>query len=160
MTNLQQAEQFYEDKEYEQSLIYYKRAFKEKHNKSKRDAIYYNIGTCYIRLKDYVNALDFLKKAYQLKKESERNDVLFNIAYCFASLDKYKEAYHLFSEHYEKTQDLESYNALMIMEDKCPELKIYRKNKCLTFKALDLRKAKSKQNFESTMEGKKADENI
>lgn len=78
MNNFNEGNKFYNIKEYSKALIYYKKAIATGENLA---CSYYNCGVCFIKLKDFDNAIDMIKNALSIQKESK---YFFNLAYCHA----------------------------------------------------------------------------
>ena len=78
MNNFNEGNNFYNIKEYSKALTYYKRAIENGENEA---CSYYNCGVCFIKLKDFDNAIIMIKKALSIQKESK---YFFNLAYCYA----------------------------------------------------------------------------
>lgn len=86
MSYFQEGNKLYNSKNYENALELYQKAIKEKDNEA---SSLYNSGVCFIKLKDYNNAIDCLKKAIHIKKESK---YFFNLGYCHAASGNFKMA--------------------------------------------------------------------
>ena len=56
--------------------------------------IYYNIGVCLIKLREYNNAIDMLKKAVSITPESK---YIFNLGYCYAMQEITSKALYFFN---------------------------------------------------------------
>lgn len=78
MNNFNEGNNFYNIKEYSKALIYYKKAIATGENEA---CCYYNCGVCFIKLKDFDNAIIMIKSALAIQKESK---YFFNLAYCYA----------------------------------------------------------------------------
>lgn len=78
MNNFNEGNNFYNTKEYSKALSYYKKAIATGENEA---CSYYNCGVCFIKLKDYDNAILMIKSALSIQKESK---YFFNLAYCYA----------------------------------------------------------------------------
>lgn len=78
MNNFNEGNNLYNSKEYSKALTYYKKAIVSGENTA---CSYYNAGVCFIKLKDFDNAIDMIKNALSIHKESK---YFFNLAYCYA----------------------------------------------------------------------------
>ncbi|PRR81950.1 tetratricopeptide repeat protein [Clostridium vincentii] len=76
----------YNTKDYTQAIDCYKKAITAKDNEA---CSYYNSGVCFIKLKDYYNAIAMIKKALALHKDSK---YYFNLGYCYAMNETTKKA--------------------------------------------------------------------
>lgn len=71
----------YNNQDYTKAIDYYKKAVKKNENEA---CSYYNAGVCFIKLKDYSNAIIMLKKAINIQRDSK---YYFNLGYCYAMLE-------------------------------------------------------------------------
>lgn len=78
MEHFNNGNEFYNLKEYKKAIELYTEAIKNNQNCA---CSYYNCGVCYIKLKDYDNAIHMIKKAIEYQCESK---YFFNLAYCYA----------------------------------------------------------------------------
>lgn len=78
MNNFAEGNNFYNTKDYSNALAYYKKAIANGENEA---CSYYNCGVCFIKLKDFDNAIIMIKSALSIQKESK---YFFNLAYCYA----------------------------------------------------------------------------
>ena len=79
MDNFERGNKLYICEDYIAAIEEYKRC-QDGYNKI---ACLYNIGTCYIKLKQWEDAILYIKKAIQLKEKSE---YYFNLGYCYAMM--------------------------------------------------------------------------
>lgn len=93
MDYFSKANVFYNSKEYEKALCFYKKALDE--DDSNTASCYYNSSVCQIKLKKFHEAIDFLNKAITLKEESK---YYFNLAYCYALTGNNKDALYFFNK--------------------------------------------------------------
>lgn len=76
----------YNNQNYEKAIDYYKKSVKKNENEA---CSYYNAGVCFIKLKDYDNAILMLTKAISIQRDSK---YFFNIGYCYAMKDQCDKA--------------------------------------------------------------------
>lgn len=81
MSYFSEGNKSYNNKEYEKAIDCYKKSVSEKENEA---CSLYNLGVCFIKLKNYKSAIVMLQKAIELQKESK---YYFNLAYCYAMLN-------------------------------------------------------------------------
>ncbi len=81
MDYFNEGNKLYNDENYKKALDYYKKSISKK---EKEACSYYNAGVCYIKLKDFCNAIDMLKHAIKIQRESK---YFFNLGYCYAMLE-------------------------------------------------------------------------
>jgi tetratricopeptide (TPR) repeat protein len=86
MSDFIQGNNYYNKKDYKKAITSYKKAIE---NGESTTCSYYNLGVCYIKLKEYDLAIPFLRKAIELQKESK---YFFNLAYCYAMKNEIKKA--------------------------------------------------------------------
>ena len=86
MSYFSEANKYYNSKEYKKAISYYRKSIADKENEA---CSYYNAGVCFIKLKDYNNAIPMLKVAISYQRESK---YYFNLAYCYAMLNDNKKA--------------------------------------------------------------------
>lgn len=72
----------YNNKDYEKAIDCYKKAVTQKENEA---CSFYNSGVCFIKLKDYKEAIPMLLNAIEIQRESK---YYFNLGYCFAMLEE------------------------------------------------------------------------
>ena len=77
MDNFERGNKLYKCEDYIAAIEEYKRC-QDGYNKI---ACLYNIGICYIKLKQWEDAILYIKKAIRLKEKSE---YYFNLGYCYA----------------------------------------------------------------------------
>ncbi len=92
MGYFQEANNLYNSKNYINALELYKKAINQKDNEA---SSLYNSGVCFIKLKDYNNAVQCLNKAILIKKESK---YFFNLGYCHAAMGDFKRALRCFNQ--------------------------------------------------------------
>lgn len=78
MNHFNEGNKFYTEKQFQKAIDSYKLSIESKENVS---CSYYNIGVCYIKLKNFDSAIDMIKKSLLIQKESK---YYFNLAYCYA----------------------------------------------------------------------------
>lgn len=83
MDYFDEGNKLYNIRNYKQAIKKYKKSIEFKVHEERS---YYNMGCCYIKLKDYNKAIECLRKAMSFSRESE---YYFNLGYCYA----YKEDY-------------------------------------------------------------------
>ncbi|MDD6794260.1 MAG: tetratricopeptide repeat protein [Clostridiaceae bacterium] len=81
MNFFNEGNKLYNTQDYKRAIDYYKKAIETKDNEA---CSYYNAGVCFIKLKDYDNAIKMIKNALLLHKESK---YYFNLGYCYAMKD-------------------------------------------------------------------------
>lgn len=86
MNYFEKANDFYNARLYVKAIEMYKKAAVFKENEG---ASLYNSAVCYIKLNQYNEAIELLKRAITIKKESK---YFFNLGYCYAMLNNYKKA--------------------------------------------------------------------
>lgn len=78
MNHFNEGNKFYTEKQFHKAINSYKLSIDSNENVP---CSYYNIGVCYIKLKDFDCAIEMIKKSLSLQKESK---YYFNLAYCYA----------------------------------------------------------------------------
>ena len=78
MNFFNEGNKLYNIQDYKRAIDCYKKAIKTKDNEA---CSYYNSGVCFIKLKDYNNAITMIKEALILHKDSK---YFFNLGYCYA----------------------------------------------------------------------------
>lgn len=86
MNFFNEGNKLYNSQDYQKAIDYYKKAIEQKNNEA---CSYYNSGVCFIKLKDYDNAISMIKKALVLHKESK---YYFNLGYCYAMQENINKA--------------------------------------------------------------------
>lgn len=115
MTFFNQANELYNKKNYKEAITLYKKSIASNENEA---SCLYNTAVCYIKLKQYNPAIEFLNKALFLKKDSK---YYFNLAYCYAMLKSFKEALYFFNVSWcldEKDEDCDKAIKLILTEYK------------------------------------------
>ncbi|MGL5378979.1 tetratricopeptide repeat protein [Clostridium sp.] len=115
MNNFNEGNKLYNNKEYEKAISYYKEAIKNNENEA---CSYYNSGVCFIKLKDFDNAITMLKRAISIQKESK---YFFNLAYCYAMKEEKSKALIYFNMAWsldENDEDCEKAINLIISKNK------------------------------------------
>jgi tetratricopeptide (TPR) repeat protein len=87
------AEKYYASKNYERAIENFDVFIKTSNDLSRKTSSLYNIGVCYLKLKNYDKAILYLEEAILLKEESS---YYFNLGYCHAVLKDYKKAIEYF----------------------------------------------------------------
>ncbi len=78
MNYFNEGNKLYTSREYLKAIELYKKSIDNCENEA---CSYYNIGVCFIKLKDFDAAINMIKKALTMQKESK---YYFNLAYCYA----------------------------------------------------------------------------
>lgn len=80
----------YKNKNYKAAINFWEKSLNKKDliNKS---SCYYNIGCCFIQLKEFENAIKYLNKS--LENGNFSNKTYFNLAQSYYQLKNYKQAY-------------------------------------------------------------------
>lgn len=86
MSYFNEGNKLYNTKEYKKAIDLYKQSIDTGENEA---CAYYNAGVCYIKLKDFSEAIGMIKKAITLQKDSK---YFFNLAYCYAMLEDSNKA--------------------------------------------------------------------
>lgn len=81
MNYFEKGNMFYKNENYKEALDMYKKSAKNNINKP---SSLYNSSVCLIKIKNYEDAIYFLKSAIMLKPESK---YFFNLAYCYSMLN-------------------------------------------------------------------------
>lgn len=76
----------YNNQDYKKAIDCYKKAVKKNENEA---CSYYNAGVCFIKLKDFDNAIIMLKQAIAIQRDSK---YYFNLGYCYAMKDDTNKA--------------------------------------------------------------------
>ncbi|MBM7870003.1 tetratricopeptide (TPR) repeat protein [Clostridium pascui] len=117
MNYFQEANDYYNLKEYKKAISLYQKSILVKENEA---ASLYNSAVCFIKLKDYNNAIPLLKSAVNLKRDSK---YFFNLGYCYAMLKDNKKALIYFNTAWAlDNEDKDCEKAINII------MKKYRKN--------------------------------
>lgn len=91
MNNFNEGNKFYNLKDYKKAIQYYEKCVEDHFNEA---CSYYNIGVCYIKLKEFDLSIPYLKQAISLQLESR---YVFNLAYCYAMKEITSKALYLFN---------------------------------------------------------------
>lgn len=86
MSYFDKANTLYNYKEYKKAIDTYRKALKFEENKA---ACLYNTAVCFIKLRNYKEAIPILKCALKEKHDSR---YFFNLGYCYAMLKNSKKA--------------------------------------------------------------------
>lgn len=86
MNYFDEANSLYKEKEYEKAILLYQKAIENKDNIA---ASLYNAAICFIKLKEFEEAVPLLKQAI---KENGSSKYYFNLAYCYAMLKDNKKS--------------------------------------------------------------------
>ena len=81
-----EANKYYNSKDYKKAITYYRKSIADNENEA---CSYYNAGVCFIKLKDFNNAVPMLKVAISYQKDSK---YFFNLGYCYAMMNQNKKA--------------------------------------------------------------------
>lgn len=91
MNHFNEGNKFYNIQDYRHAIECYQRAANENINQA---CSYYNIGVCFIKLKEFNSAIDVLNKAISMNPESK---YIFNLGYCYAMMEMTSKALYLFN---------------------------------------------------------------
>ncbi|AGX43754.1 tetratricopeptide repeat protein [Clostridium saccharobutylicum] len=91
MNYFNEGNKFYNMQDYLKAIDYYKQSAAKNLNKA---CSYYNSGVCFIKLKNFDEAIVMLNKAISLKHESK---YFFNLAYCYVMKECFDKALRLFN---------------------------------------------------------------
>ncbi|WP_244835403.1 tetratricopeptide repeat protein [Clostridium sp. BJN0001] len=91
MNYFNEGNKYYNQKDYKRALYYYKKSIFKNQNEA---CSYYNSGVCFIKLQNYDDAIEFLKKAISLSREGK---YIFNLGYCYAMKECIDKALRLFN---------------------------------------------------------------
>lgn len=91
MNYFSEGNKYYNTQEYEKAIVCYKKAASQNLNKA---CSYYNCGVCYIKLKNFDDAIIMLNKAISIKRESK---YYFNLGYCYVMKECLNTALRLFN---------------------------------------------------------------
>ena len=78
MNHFNEGNKFYTEKQFQKAINSYRLSIDSNVNVP---CSYYNIGVCYIKLRDFDSAIKMIKKSLEFQKESK---YYFNLAYCYA----------------------------------------------------------------------------
>ena len=78
MNHFNEGNKLYTEKQFQKAIDSYKLSIASNSNVP---CSYYNIGVCYIKLRDFDSAIKMIKKSLEFQKESK---YYFNLAYCYA----------------------------------------------------------------------------
>ena len=82
------ANEYYENNKYQKAIKFFKKSVCYEKLIDKALA-YYNIGVCYIKLKQYDKAIDSLKSAIEIESNSSS---YFNLGYCYVQQNNFRQA--------------------------------------------------------------------
>ena len=99
MDNFERGNKLFKCEDYIAAIEEYKRC-QDDYNKV---ACLYNIGTCYIKLKQWEDAILYIKKAIRLKEKSE---YYFNLGYCYAMMKQNQKSI----KYFQKSLELNPYD--------------------------------------------------
>jgi tetratricopeptide (TPR) repeat protein len=91
MNYFSEGNKFYNIKDYEKAITFYKKSASVNLNKA---CSYYNCGVCFIKLKNFDAAIIMLNKAISIKHESK---YYFNLGYCYVMKECLNTALRLFN---------------------------------------------------------------
>lgn len=91
MNYFNEGNKLYNVQDYSKAIECYKKSAAQKQNEA---CSYYNAGVCFIKLKDYNNAIMMINKAIELQRESK---YFFNLGYCYAMKEYPDKALRLFN---------------------------------------------------------------
>lgn len=78
MNFFSEGNKLYNSQDYSRAIDCYKKSVEHKENEA---CSYYNAGVCFIKLKDYDNAISMIQKAITMQRDSK---YYFNLGYCYA----------------------------------------------------------------------------
>lgn len=91
MNYFSEGNKYYNIQDYENAIDCYKKAASQNLNKA---CSYYNCGVCYIKLKNFDDAIVMLNNAISIKRESK---YFFNLGYCYVMKECLNTALRLFN---------------------------------------------------------------
>ena len=91
MNYFNEGNKFYNMQNYEKAIECYKKSASQNANEA---CSYYNCGVCFIKLKNFDDAIIMLNKAITLKRESK---YFFNLGYCYVMKERLNTALRLFN---------------------------------------------------------------
>lgn len=91
MNYFNEGNKFYNTQEYEKAIACYKKSASQNSNTA---CSYYNCGVCYIKLKNFDDAIVMLNKAIAIKRESK---YFFNLGYCYVMKECLNTALRFFN---------------------------------------------------------------
>lgn len=113
MLYFDKATEYYNKKDYKKALEFYGKSIEMKENEA---AAMYNAGVCFIKLKNYTDAISLIKAAIERKQDSK---YYFNLGYCHAMLSHNKEALIYFNTAWAlDNTDTECEKAIKMLTDK------------------------------------------
>lgn len=105
--------EYYNKKNYKKAIEMYCKSIELKENET---ASMYNAAVCFIKLKNYVNAIPLIRAALERKKDSK---YYFNLGYCYAMLKESKLALIYFNRSWAlDNDDTECEKAINILLEK------------------------------------------
>lgn len=111
MSDFEKANQHYNNQEYETAISMYKKCIE---NDTAKTSSMYNMAICYIKLKQYSIAKEYLMT---LLNVVDNYKVMFNIAVCYSKLGYHKKAYiYLKSASAAKCDDVDIINGINKLE--------------------------------------------
>lgn len=107
MNYFDKANSLYNSNKFSDAFHMYKKSIEEGENNS---SSLYNAAVCLIKLKEYNNAIEYLKKSITLKKDSK---YFFNLGYCYAMLNVKSLALQYFNTAWSyDNEDIDSKKAI------------------------------------------------
>ena len=91
MNYFNEGNKFYNIQDYKRALDCYTKSASQNLNEA---CSYYNCGVCFIKLKNFDDAIIALNKAISLKRESK---YFFNLGYCYVMKECFNTALRLFN---------------------------------------------------------------
>ncbi|MEG0774936.1 tetratricopeptide repeat protein [Clostridium sp.] len=91
MSYFNKANELYNLRNYKRAIDLYKKSVELKENEA---ASLYNSAVCFIKLKQYTDAIPLIKSAIKIKRESK---YYFNLAFCYAMLKENGKALNYFN---------------------------------------------------------------
>ena len=91
MNHFNEGNKFYNTQDYRRAIECYQKAANESLNEA---CSYYNIGVCFIKLKEFNKAIVVLNRAISIHPESK---YIFNLGYCYAMKEITSKALYLFN---------------------------------------------------------------
>lgn len=114
---LEQANKHYNEADYIKALDLYKKSLEENEIVYDKSIQLYNIGVCYLKLKDYEKSIEYLKEA--VKENNRDSRYFFNIGYAYSLLNNAKESYRHFNIAWAlNNNDIDCEKAIKLLEAK------------------------------------------
>ena len=112
MNHFNEGNKLYTEKQFQKAIDSYKLSIASNSNVP---CSYYNIGVCYIKLRDFDSAIKMIKKSLEFQKESK---YYFNLAYCYAMKQESNKALIYFNLAWAlDSSDLDCEKAIKLIKD-------------------------------------------